>query len=52
MGIHELKELVMEVEDNAKKRKLENIRGQLEHFENTCVRAIAELKEEILTIMK
>ncbi len=50
MGIHQLKELVLEIEDNAKKRKLELLKDQLNTFENTCRKAIEELKEEILAM--
>jgi len=49
MGIHEIKDLVLEIEDNAKKRKLEQMKEQLERFEKICVEAISELKEEIAT---
>ncbi len=48
MGIHKLKDLVLEIEDNAKRRKLDVLSDQLKFFEHTCKKAIAELKEEIL----
>lgn len=47
MGIHNLKDLVLEIEDNAKKRKLDNLESQLKIFDNTCTGAIEELKDEI-----
>jgi hypothetical protein len=47
MGIHDLKDLILEIEDNAKKRKLDDLERQLKIFDNTCTLAIGELKEEI-----
>jgi CheY-like chemotaxis protein len=47
MGIHDLKDLILEIEDNAKKRKLDDLERQLKIFDNTCTLAIEELKEEI-----
>jgi hypothetical protein len=46
MGIHELKDMILEIEDNAKNKKTERLKGQLDQFDQICKRAIAELKEE------
>jgi len=50
MGIHELKDLVLEIEDNAKHKKIDPLKGQLEKFELVCQRAILELKEEFASL--
>lgn len=46
MGIHKLKELVLEIEENAKHRRTEILKDQLELFDATCQKAIQELKED------
>lgn len=46
MGIHKLKDLVLEIEKNAKQKKLDLLKDQLDKFENICNIAIEELKEE------
>lgn len=46
MGIHKLKDLVLEIEENAKQKKLVILKDQLKEFENICNKAIEELKEE------
>jgi PAS domain S-box-containing protein len=46
MGIHALKDLVLEIEENAKQKKLDLLKDQLKTFENICKAAIEELKEE------
>ena len=46
MGIHELKDLVLEIEENAKNKKIDPLKEQLEIFDRTCQQAIHELKEE------
>ena len=46
MGIHSLKDLVVDMEENAKHKNIELLEEQLERFENTCQIAIKELKEE------
>jgi len=46
MGIHKLKDLVIEIEENAKHKKIELLKDQLEKFEHICQLAIKELKEE------
>lgn len=50
MGIHKLKELVLEIEENAKKKKIDLLSDQLKIFEKTCMKAIEELKKEILSM--
>lgn len=46
MGIHKLKNLVLEIEENAKQKKLDLLKTQLEKFEIISKMAIEELKEE------
>jgi CheY-like chemotaxis protein len=46
MGIHELKDLIVEMEENAKHKKYEPLKEQLDRFEQVCVLAINELKSE------
>ncbi|NJN25912.1 MAG: PAS domain S-box protein [Cyclobacteriaceae bacterium] len=46
MGIHALKDLVLSIEDNAKSRRIEPLKDQLDKFEHICRMAITELKEE------
>ena len=46
MGIHELKDLVPRIEDNAKKGKLDALEKQIQQFEKVCRSALKELKEE------
>ena len=48
MGIHELKDLVPSMEDNAKKGKLDALEKQIQQFEKVCRTALKELKEEAL----
>jgi PAS domain S-box-containing protein len=50
MGIHELKDLVLEIEENAKKRRIDQLEDQLRIFESTCRLGIEELKDEILAL--
>ena len=50
MGIHELKDLILEIEDNAKHKKFEPLKVQLEKFELICRAAINELKEEFTSL--
>ncbi|MDZ7605788.1 MAG: Hpt domain-containing protein [Cyclobacteriaceae bacterium] len=47
MGIHELKDMVVEIEDNAKKRQIDPIEDQLKLFDKICRKAIAELLDEL-----
>jgi CheY-like chemotaxis protein len=47
MGIHELKDLVVEIEDNAKKRQIDTIEDQLKLVDKICKKAIAELLDEL-----
>lgn len=46
MGIHELKDLVVEIEENAKHKRVELLNDQLSKFEKICLLAIKELKKE------
>ncbi len=50
MGIHELKELVLEIEDNARHKKIVPLKDQLEKFDKICQNAIIELREEIIRL--
>ena len=50
MGIHELKDLVLEIEENAKHKKIDPLKDQLKNFESVCQKAILELKEEFAPI--
>lgn len=47
MGIHNLRDLVLEIEDNAKKKRLDPLEKQLKIFDETCQKAFEELKTEI-----
>ena len=49
MGIHELKDLIIEIEGNAKHKKIDPLKDQLEKFEKICQKAIEELKEELIS---
>ncbi|MCK5281473.1 MAG: response regulator, partial [Cyclobacteriaceae bacterium] len=50
MGIHDLKDLVIELEENAKHKKIDPIKDQLEKFEKICQTAIEELREEFVSL--
>ncbi len=50
MGIHELKDLVLEIEENAKNKKIDPLKKQLERFDQTCQQAIQELKDEFAAL--
>lgn len=47
MGIHELKDLVLNIEADAKHKKVENLEDQLKLFDQICKKAIQELKAEL-----
>lgn len=49
MGIHACKDLVLEIEENIRHNKTDQLKGQLETFEKLCRLAIEELQEEIIT---
>lgn len=49
MGIHELKDLVIEIEENAKHNKIDLLKNHLEKFEKICQVAIGELKKEFIS---
>ena len=46
MGIHKLKDLIIEMEENAKHHHADTLKVQLEEFDTICRKAIEELKEE------
>jgi len=46
MGIHKLKKLVIEIEENAKHKKIDSLKKQLKIFDDICIQAIKELKED------
>ena len=50
MGIHQLKDLILEIEDNARHKKFEPLKLQLEKFDIICRAAINELKEEFTSL--
>ena len=50
MGIYALSDFILEMEDNAKKRKVEILEQQLRKFDTICNQAFLELKEEILLL--
>lgn len=50
MGIHQLKDLILEIEDNARHKKFEPLKLQLEKFDTICRAAIDELKEEFTSL--
>ncbi len=52
IGIHELKDLVVEIEDNAKKRQIDPIEDQLKLVDKICKKAIAELLDELPSYKK
>ncbi len=52
MGIHELKELVLQIEENAKQKNITPLKKQLEKFDRICQNAIMELREEIILLKK
>jgi len=52
MGIHKLKDLVIEIEENAKHHKVEILKEQLAEFDAVCRQAIEELMEEFHSIKK
>jgi PAS domain S-box-containing protein len=47
MGIHALRDLILEMEENAKKRRIEPLEKQLLKFDAVCKQAFTELTEEI-----
>ncbi len=47
MGIHELKDLVLEVEENAKKNEIALLKNQLDKFEYVCQNAVKELVKKL-----
>jgi PAS domain S-box-containing protein len=47
MGIHALRDHILEMEDNAKKRRIEPLEQQLHKFDAVCKQAFTELREEI-----
>ncbi len=49
MGIHQLKDKIVEMENLARKGDAAKLEGQLNFFESTCFKAIDELKEEMVT---
>ena len=48
MGIHELKDLIIQIEDQAKHKKVEILRKNLQIFDSTCTKAVEELKNEFV----
>jgi PAS domain S-box-containing protein len=50
MGIHDLKDLVLEIEEHAKNRNPDMLESQLKIFDRTCGLAIVELKEQMLEL--
>ncbi len=46
MGIHDLKDLILQIEENAKNKKIDALKDQLDKFEKICKLAIKELNEE------
>jgi PAS domain S-box-containing protein len=46
MGIYQLRDLVLEIEENAKKRRLETLESQIREFDKVCHLAFDELREE------
>ncbi|MCG8307870.1 MAG: ATP-binding protein [Cytophagales bacterium] len=48
MGIHELKDLVVDIEDQAKHKKIDLLNKNLRILDDICAKAVTELKEELL----
>ncbi len=47
MGIHELKDMILEMEENAKKNNVSMLKEQLDMFEFVCQKAVVELEEKL-----
>jgi biotin operon repressor len=47
MGINDLKDLVLEIEEHAKHKLGEMLENELKIFNNTCWKAIEELRAEL-----